>query len=133
MSSDFTAVPTHPGLLVRANGKGDDPVWITYIADADVLIAADLATADILAPRKKPGARRGPRPRRVSLEEYRVDRHWVVRDGVPIRRCRLFMDRIREDALRLPGVAAALEAADQREAERKATEAEWAHRDLMAA
>jgi len=130
--SDYISVATHPGLLVNAYADNDDCVRLTYIGDTNVLVAAGLATADVLAPRKKPGAPRGPRPR-TGPEWCRVDRYWAVRDGVPIRRCRLFLRRSRQNAMRLPGAVEALEAAERREAAREIERREWEHRDLLAA
>jgi len=105
----YMAVPGHAGLLVKMYVEEDQDglVWLWYIGDADVLIAAGIATAaDIFAPRKKTG----PRPRPAGPESCHMDRYWAVRSGAPIRRRRVLLHRERENALRLPGALEALEA-----------------------
>ena len=120
-SRDYTAVAGHPGLLLDVYAYEDGCVRLTYIGDADVLIAAGLATAELLAPQKK--WPRGPRRRRTGPEWDSVERYWAVRNGVPVRRCRLSLFRERQNALRLPG---AREAIDEYEAYKAAQEREAA-------
>jgi hypothetical protein len=56
-------------------------------------------------------------------ERYSVRRYYAVRNGQPVRRCRLRLWKTRSDAMRLPGVLEALEAheaAERRVADREA-------------
>jgi hypothetical protein len=54
-ANDYITVPTHPRLLLQAHPSGEKLVTLHYIGDAEDLIAAGVATAEMLAPNQKKG------------------------------------------------------------------------------
>jgi hypothetical protein len=130
MSADgYVSVPAHPRLRMQTHSWGERLVALRYIGDATDLIAAGVATAEMLAPLQK----KGPRPRGPNGERYSVDRYYVVRNGQPIRRCRLILWKVLNDAMGLPGALDALAAHEACERAAVAQEAERVHRELTAA
>jgi len=119
-TGDYITVPTHPRLILQAYPADEKLVALHYISDAEDLVAAGVATAEMLAPNQK----KGPRPRGPNGERYSVDRYFVVRAGQPIRRCRLRLWKSRKDAMRLPGAREALDAHEAAERRAAAQEAE---------
>jgi hypothetical protein len=128
-ANDYITVPTHPRLLLQAHPSDKELVALHYIGDAEDLIAAGVATAEMLAPNQK----KGPRPRGPNGERYSVDRYYSVRNGQPIRRCRPGLWKVRKDAIPLPGALEALRAHEAAMRAADAREAERAHRELTAA
>src|SRR5438132_600272 len=85
--NDYIPVAAHPDVRVAFwnyrtdDASGERAIGMKWVGTAEALIAAGIATAEMLAPRGK----KGPRPRRPDAddESYSVDRHFLVRGGQP--------------------------------------------------
>lgn len=83
--------------------------WVRYNGPADALIAAGIATPEMLTPA-------ATKHRRLDAngEHFRVKRYFGSRDGLPVPRAAISWRLPRQRAVLLPGVTAALEAGVER-------------------
>lgn len=108
-SKKLTPAPGYPDLLVAASPASDSDLYVTHIGFPEDLIAAGVVTAEMLERPGKKGAGNG----RVDPDGFRffLERYFVTRDGQPVLRCRVRRLEVPvPTALKLPGVAEALEA-----------------------
>jgi hypothetical protein len=128
-NKSLTDVPKFPTVLVEAR-PGSEGIWMKHTGFAEDLIAAGIATADMLAPATKRGRGKG----RADADglHYWVNRYWVHPggQGAAVRRYQVIRHGVpRDRALRLEGVREALEKhARHQEAERRRY-AEWNRSD----
>jgi hypothetical protein len=111
------AASAYPDMLVEAVPRGNGCVFVTHIGFPEDLIAAGVATVEMLALPGKKGAGKG----RVDPEGFRflLERYFVTRNGQPVRRCRVRRLEVPlPKALQFPGVAEALEARARHEKDR---------------
>ena len=109
MSGDLVPLPGAPGVSFEVR-RSRDGIYVKYTGTPDALIAARAATADMLV---RPAVR-STRKFDEAGNRYRVHRYFGSRQGVPVPRCEV--DRYGmsdQNALRLPGVRAALEEIDR--------------------
>lgn len=101
-------VPGHPRVRVQCWRLGEGPggTGLIYYGSAEDLIAAGVATEQMLAP----CAKRGPGARRFDAdgERYSVNRYWTTREGQPVRRFRVWRYKALATALQLPGAREAI-------------------------
>ena len=105
-ADDYLDIPGCPGVRVallgcrsyRRNHKGELVFGFAYVGTAEALIAARVATEQMLE-------RAGSRARRLdeSGDGYRIDRWQASRDGHPYPRFRVIRWKRAEAAMRLPG------------------------------
>jgi hypothetical protein len=107
------SVPGFSDILVQAEPRGDDNVFVCYIGLGDDLIAAGVAPEGMIE-----GIPRQDRCRRRTDAEghrYWKDSYFVSRDGKPVRRYRIRRPELpKATALRMAGVREALESYERR-------------------
>ena len=108
-----------PGIAIDVGGASDEWVCAYFIGFADELTAASIATEEML---------QTPKPRNDQHgQPYDIQRYFILVNGQPVRRYRIFRRVAYALAIRIPGVPQALAVflkrqkdMEEREAQREA-------------